>query len=459
MKNKFEGLNLDVRLLKNLDDLNFSNMTPIQEKSLPLIIDGKDVIAQAKTGSGKTATFGLGILNNINIKQTRAQALILCPTRELAEQVAKELRRLARLIPNVKILTITGGKSEYHQEKSLNHGAHIVVGTPGRVLKLLRKEILNLDYVNRYVLDEADRMLDMGFSEDILKITQYVPRKRQTLLFSATFPEDIEELCSELQNNAVKVAVDVTHGEEVIKEEFVELDSHKNKINALLRVLGKYRPERFIVFCKMKRISDTVAEALYREGIEVCSIHGDLEQKERTAALTMFSNKSLSGLVATDVAARGIDIKGLDLVVNFDLPSDPEVYVHRVGRTGRAGEMGHALSFVTKHEIDKFEKILEYQNKLHELQSMGVLDGDDVYDLKPIMTSLFIGGGKKDKLRPGDIAGAIVGESGIDFKDIGDILISNIVSYVAIKSELANLVCDKLKDGKIKNRKFKVGLL
>ena len=459
MSNKFESLNIDSRIIKNLSDLNFKTMTPIQEKSLPHILEGRDVIAQAKTGSGKTAAFGLGIINKIEIKQTRPQSLILCPTRELAEQVATELRTLARTVPNIKILTITGGKSEYQQEKSLNHGAHIVVGTPGRVLKLLRKRILNLDFVNYYVLDEADRMLDMGFSEDIFKITSFVPNERQTLLFSATFPEDIEELGSELQQDAKKISVDVTHNESVIKEEFIQLDSHKDKTDALFKVLGKYQCERFIVFCKTKRIADVLADDLYDGGVSVSSIHGDLEQNERTAVLTMFSNKSLSGVVATDVAARGIDIAGLDLVVNYDLPSDPEIYVHRVGRTGRAGNEGSAVSFLTEHEIGNFEQILEYQDSDHELKNIDSFDTGVKYEVTPTMTTIFISGGKKDKLRPGDIVGAIVGEVGLDFKDIGDISVTNVTSYVAIKSEYADVVCDKLNSGKIKNRTFRVGLL
>ena len=459
MSNKFESLNLDSRLKKNLNDLNFHTMTPVQKKSLPLILEGRDIIAQAKTGSGKTAAFALGILNEIDIKQTRPQSLILCPTRELAEQVAKELRTLARTISNMKVLTITGGKSEYQQEKSLMHGAHIVVGTPGRVLKLLRRRVLNLKYVDYYVLDEADRMLDMGFSEDLFKISHFVPKERQTLLFSATYPKNIEELSFELQKNAELVTIDIAHDDNIIKEEFIELGSHKDKIDALMKVLASYQSERFIVFCKTKRISDSVADELYNNGVMVSSIHGDLEQNERTATLTMFSNKSLSGIVATDVAARGIDIKGLDLVVNFDIPNDPEVYVHRVGRTGRAGNEGHAVSFITPHEFSQFERIVEYQGKEYKLSGLQSLSDVDDYKILPPMITLFISGGKKDKLRPGDIVGAIVGESGISFSDIGDISITNVMSYVAIRAEQADHVCDKLNTGKIKNRKFKVGVL
>lgn len=458
MSDSFSSLNIDDRLLTNLDDLGFKSMTPIQKEALPIVVEGRDVIAQAKTGSGKTVAFGLGILNIIDVKQTRAQSLILCPTRELAEQVAKELRMLARKIPNIKVLTITGGKSEYQQERSLSHGAHIVVGTPGRIIKLLKRKVLNLEHVKSYVLDEADRMLDMGFIDDISRISTYVPKERQTLLFSATFPEDIEKLCERLQQDALRVSVDVNHEGSIIKEVFVELSSHKDKMQTLLNVLAHYQAKRFIVFCKTKRISDSVADDLYKKGIVVSSIHGDLEQNERTSVLTMFSNKSLLGIVATDVAARGIDIKDLDLVVNFDLPNDPEVYVHRIGRTGRAGSEGNAVSFLVEQEKENFQKILDYQKSEHQLETSDFFE-DGEYKIEPEMATFYIRGGKKDKLRPGDIVGAIVGEAGIDFKEIGDISITNIMSYVAVSANQIDHVVSCLNNGKIKNRKFKIGKL
>jgi ATP-independent RNA helicase DbpA len=460
MKDKaFDSLRLNQKLLENLSELGFAQMTPIQELSLPLILDGSDVIAQAKTGSGKTVAFGLGILDSIEVKQTRPQALILCPTRELSEQVAGEIRALARTTANIKVLTITGGRSEYQQIKSLSHGAHIITGTPGRVLKLLKKGVLVLRHLKKYVLDEADRMLDMGFIEDISRISSYLPRERQTLLFSATFPSDIEELSFSIQKNAVKVEVDTTHDKKQIFEDFVRLESHKDKISALFRILATYKPERFIVFCKTKRICDDVADELYEEYIDVSSMHGDFEQNERTRVLQMFSNKSLSGIVATDVAARGIDIKGLDLVINFDLPGDPEVYVHRIGRTGRAGETGRSVSFFVEQELENLEKISSYQNNDYEIKELSSYETEDYYDFKPSMKTLQISGGKRDKLRPGDIVGAIVGEASIDFKCIGDISITNIVSFVAIKSDLVEHVCSSLRKGKIKNKRFKVEIL
>ncbi|MGI4991857.1 ATP-dependent RNA helicase DbpA [Halobacteriovorax sp. GFR7] len=459
MSNSFTNLKIDKRLKNNLNDLKFETMTPIQEKSLPIILEGKDIIAQAKTGSGKTVAFGLGVLNSIDIKQTRPQCLILCPTRELAEQVAMELRKLARSIANMKVLTITGGRSEYHQEKSLSHGAHIIVGTPGRVLKLLKRKVLILDFVKNYVLDEADRMLDMGFYEDISRISAFVPKQRQTLLFSATFPDDIEELSKRLQNDAVRLSVDVAHEETNIKEEFIKLDSHKDKMAMLLKVLGKYQAKRFIIFCKTKKITDVVADELHKSGVAVESIHGDLDQNERTAVLTMFSNKSLSGVVATDVAARGIDIKDLDLVVNFDLSNDPEVYVHRIGRTGRAGNEGRAVSFFVEQEADSLESIKEYQARNYEVIKPDAFDDAGEYNIRPEMATIYIHAGKRDKLRPGDFVGAIVGESGIDSQDIGDISVTKNMSYVAVKADLIKHVVHSLRKGKIKKRRFKLGFL
>ncbi len=456
----FDSLDLDQRLKENLQTLNFVEMTPIQEQALPIILKGEDLIAQAKTGSGKTVAFGLGVINSLDIKNTRTQSLILCPTRELSEQVATELRTLCRSIPHIKILTLTGGKSEYHQEKSLAHGAHIIVGTPGRIRKLLMRKILQLSHVKSFVLDEADRMLDMGFEEDLKTITNYVPEERQSLLFSATFPDNIRDLAHHvLLPSASEVKIEEEKVESSIEELFFQVESHKDKLNCLLHILSQYQPERFIVFCKTKRIADDTANALEDKGLEVESIHGDLEQRDRDLALTMFSNKSLSGLIATDVAARGIDIKSLEMVVNFDLTPDPEVYVHRIGRTGRAGEKGLAVSIVVIQEAESIQKIEEYKDCIFNVQKFEKTESAHDYVQKPKMATLYISGGKRDKLRPGDIVGAIVGEAKIGFEEIGDINIGTISSYVAVNRSVAQLVSKSLQRGKIKNRKFKVGII
>ncbi|MBU0505941.1 DEAD/DEAH box helicase, partial [bacterium] len=325
----FNSLGLAPKILSNLKTLNYNAMTPIQAKSLPLILAGHDIIGQAKTGSGKTAAFGLGVLSNLIDNVPGIQSLILCPTRELADQVASELRKLARSTPNVKIVTTCGGTSESLQAKSLSKGAHIVVGTPGRVLKFLKTKRMQLGYVNTFVLDEADKMLDMGFSEDITEISSHLPRKRQSLLFSATFPKEILKLSELILNNAKTVKVDLAIKKNLIKEIFYLVEDHDHKIKYLSKLLGKYQPESTVIFCKTKIICDDVAHYLIQKGISAIAIHGDHEQKRRTLALTKFSNGSCLVLVATDVAARGLDIKNLKAVINFDLTSDIKGYIHR----------------------------------------------------------------------------------------------------------------------------------
>lgn len=458
MSDKFNSIPLKPELLSNIESLGFTSMTPIQQEGLPLVLSGKDVIAKAKTGSGKTAAFALGILNKLQEDQKDPQSLVLCPTRELAEQVAKEIRTFARSLKNIKIVTICGGTAEFHQEKSLSYGSHIIVGTPGRVLRLLKKETLNLDNISTLVLDEADRMLDMGFQKEIREIERNIPKERQSLLFSATFPLSIADLSKEIQNDAIQIKVDTELDDSIIDESFYNLESHKDKNDALLAILGQIKPERFIVFCKTKQITDSVVKFLRREGVVVAGIHGDVEQNERTAVLTMFKNNSLSALVATDVAARGIDVKELSAVINYDLPMDPEDYIHRIGRTGRAGESGTAISLLIEKEGFKLEAISEYIKKEIKPRRFSFDNFSGVYDVKPPMDTLYISGGKKDKLRPGDIVGALIHEAGLESDHIGNISITNIVSYVAVKKELVDMAVKKLNSGKIKNKRFKVGL-
>lgn len=457
MNAQFDSLPLKKSLLENLEQLKFHSMTPIQAKSLPLVLAGSDIIAQAKTGSGKTAAFSLGILNSLDISSLVTQALILCPTRELAEQVAQETRMLARMMNNVKVLTICGGASEYLQEKSLSHGAHIVVGTPGRIGRLLKKNTIHLENIKTFVLDEADRMLDMGFSDQIMQVVSYLPSAKQTLLFSATYPEEILELSDRVQNGAIEVKVDVEHQPSTIEQYFYVVGGHQEKNQALLAVLGNFKPDRLIVFCKTKQITDDVADFLYNKGISAAAIHGDLMQNQRTAVLTKFSNRSLSILVATDVAARGLDIKDLAAVINYDLPLDPEVYVHRIGRTGRAGSVGMAFSLLLEQERYKLDAIAEQYRDIFKLDKISSLSTSARYELSPPMTTMFIGGGKKDKLRPGDILGALVGEANLQADDVGNITIFNTMTFVAIKNELIDHAIKKLRSGKIKNSRFKIG--
>lgn len=457
MENSFKTLPLNPKILQNLDSLGFSAMTPIQAEALPIILAGEDLIAKAKTGSGKTATFGLGLLNKLVIENKRLQSLVICPTRELAVQVAEELRRLARNIPNCKILVITGGASEYQQLNSLDHGAHIIVGTPGRLLKFLKKGAIDLNDLSFLVLDEADRMLDMGFEEDMEAIISLTPKEKQTLLFSATFPPEIEELGANILKNPKKVEVDSKHDKNIIKQTFVEVSDHREKSEALLRILGDYKPASTVVFCKTKQICADVAKFLSREGISALPIHGDLEQNERTVVLTKFSNHSCLVLVATDVAARGLDIKDLEAVVNFDLPQDADVYTHRIGRTARAGKVGLAFTLFVGYEKEKCLEIENYLETENEYKAMDDFSADSRFDLTPPMKTIYINGGKKDKIRPGDILGALVNVAGLTAAQVGNISILDRQTYVAIDVSVARQTISKLAGEKIKGLKFKVG--
>ncbi|MGZ3790302.1 MAG: ATP-dependent RNA helicase DbpA [Bacteriovorax sp.] len=457
MTNSFKNLSLHPYILDNLDSLGFASMTPIQEQALPLILEGHDLIAQAKTGSGKTAAFGLGMLNKLTPSNRKLQSLVICPTRELAVQVAEELRRLARNIANCKIVVITGGMPERQQLNSLEHGGHIIVGTPGRLLKFLKKGAINLETIDFLVLDEADRMLDMGFQEEMEAVMSFTPKKKQTLLFSATFPPEIEELSRAFQENPKRLTVDSKHEKNIIRQVFIEVGDHRQKTQALGRVLGHYRPESTVIFCKTKQICADVAKSLAKEGISAMPFHGDLEQNERTVVLTKFSNRSCLVLVATDVAARGLDIKDLEAVINFDLPTDAEVYTHRIGRTARAGKVGLAFSFYVGSEKEKLEEIENYQGAKNEHLKLENLSHGARFDLLAPMKTMYINGGKKDKIRPGDILGALVNEAGLKASEVGNITILDNQSYVAILAGNIHQTISKLSVGKIKGRKFKVG--
>jgi ATP-independent RNA helicase DbpA len=458
MTNSFNKLPLDSKILTNLETLGFHSMTPIQEQALPLILEGFDLIAQAKTGSGKTAAFGLGILNKLTIENKSLQSLVLCPTHELAEQVAEEIRRLARGIANCKVLVICGGSSENQQLSSLEHGVHIVVGTPGRVLKFLKKGSIDLKEIDFLVLDEADRMLDMGFREEMEAIASFTPKVVQALLFSATFPEEIEELSRVFQKSPKRLSVDSKHENNVIKQIFIEVDEHKEKLDTLNRLLGQFKPESTIIFCKTKQLCADVTKALLKQGVAALAFHGDLDQNERTIVFTKFSNKSCLILVATDVAARGLDVKDLEAVVNFDLPTDAEVYTHRIGRTARAGKVGLAFSFFVSKEMYKLEDIEKYTGRKNEFLNADKLSATSKFNLVAPMKTMYINGGKKDKVRPGDILGALVNEAGIEPKDVGNINVFEKQSYVAIANHQIEKAVAKLLEGKIKGRRFKVGI-
>ncbi|BEU01340.1 ATP-dependent RNA helicase [Agarivorans sp. OAG1] len=452
----FSTLALHPDLLKNLETLGYSSMTPIQAQSLPLILDGKDVIAQGKTGSGKTAAFGLGLLNALEVKRFRIQTLVLCPTRELADQVAKEIRKLARSIHNIKVLTLCGGMPFGPQIGSLEHGAHIVVGTPGRIEEHLRKGTLRLDNVKNLILDEADRMLEMGFQSAIDAIIELAPKQRQTLLFSATFPEQIESIANNIMHQPVRVEVASTHDNSSISQHFFKVDDNEQRMLALRLLLLQHRPKSSVVFCNTKREAQEVADELSLLGFSALALHGDLEQRERDQTLVQFANNSAAILVATDVAARGLDIDSLDAVFNYHLARDTEVHVHRIGRTGRAGSKGIACSFFSDKEHYKVALLEDYLGRSindEELPSMALLNKKPA---APLMATLQIDGGKKQKVRAGDILGALTGENGIAGAQVGKINLFDNRAYVAVEREALKRARKKLEDGKMKGRSFRV---
>ena len=450
----FSSLSLSKAQLANLTSLGYHSMTPIQAQSLPAILQGKDVIAKAKTGSGKTAAFGLGLLNKLNPRFFGVQVLVLCPTRELADQVGKEIRRLARATSNIKLVLLCGGKPIGPQVGSLAHGAHIVVGTPGRIQDHLRKSTLKLDGLTTLVLDEADRMLDMGFIDVMQDIIDQTPSSRQTLLFSATYPDTIQQISRRFQKKPLMVTVESGHQPSVIEQLFYEVKKH-DRNDSLLALFEHYKPESTVVFCHTKKQCDEVAVWLRDHDIEALAIHGDLEQRERDQVLVRFANNSCSVLVATDVASRGLDIKLLQAVINYELPRDPDTYVHRIGRTGRAGEKGIALSLFTEAEQIRVKAIASYQKKPSIIDVPESLDRVLSFKLQPKMVTVQLDSGRKDKLRPGDILGALTGEAGLIGSQIGKIDIFDMSSYVAIERSALRQAMNYLSEGKVKGRSIR----
>jgi ATP-independent RNA helicase DbpA len=451
----FSSLPLTPELLANIRSLDFQQMTAIQAHSLPAILKGKDLLAQAKTGSGKTAAFAIGVLHALETRTYRTQALVLCPTRELADQVSKEFRLLARAIPNTNILTLCGGKPLGPQLASLERNPHIVVGTPGRILKHLGKGTLKLDGLKTLILDEADRMLDMGFYEDIMRIIDRMPRNRQTLLFSATYPDAINDISHAIQRDPVDIRVESLHDNKKIQQVFYVIEKGE-RTTALVALLQHYRPESSLVFCNRKQQCQELADELWQQGFHAKALHGDLDQNERDQVLLQFANRSSSILIATDVAARGLDIKDLGAVINFELSPDPEIHIHRIGRTGRAGSEGLALSLFLASEHFRVEAIEEYQNRPVRIDKTSSLKTRENFKLSPPMITLCITGGRKDKIRAGDILGALTANTDLPGKQIGKIDIFDNLAYVAVERPVARQALKILSEDKIKGRMFRV---
>ncbi|MCL1633850.1 ATP-dependent RNA helicase DbpA [Luteimonas sp. SX5] len=451
----FAALPLSPALLQGLESLEFADTTPIQAQALPAILDGRDLIAQAPTGSGKTIAFALGLLQRVDPQQIQTQALVLCPTRELADQVGKAIRRLAVGIPNLKLSLLCGGIPLGPQLASLAHAPHVVVGTPGRIQELLRKQALGLAGVRTLVLDEADRMLDMGFEEAIRDIVGKTPKTRQTLLFSATYPEAVRGLGRRMLRDAVEVTVGGESETPAIEQWFYEVDASQ-KPAALAGLLIEHRPESSVVFCNMRRDTEALVSELMRYGFSPLALHGDMEQRDRDEVLVKFANRSCNVLVASDVAARGLDVKDIGAVINYELPTDPDVYTHRIGRTARAGRSGLALSLCAPPEIPRALALEKLQGV--ELRwRRAPMAGKQVRNAPQApMATLQIDAGRTDKLRPGDVMGALTGRAGLPAEAVGKIDVFATRAYVAVARAEADHAVAQLRDGGIKGRKFRV---
>ncbi|QAT87035.1 ATP-dependent RNA helicase [Corallococcus coralloides] len=456
---EFSALALSPPLLQVLEELEFKTATPIQAQSIPVLLQGKDLVGQARTGSGKTAAFALPILQKVKLTQDRRlQALVLCPTRELCAQVAGEIRRLARRMPGVQVLALAGGSPIRPQVEALEKGVHIGVGTPGRIIDLLDREVLDTRHLATVVLDEADRMLDMGFREDMERVLGATPAKRQTVLFSATFPDDIEKLSRAFQKDPVRVSLAQEEAAPDIQQVGYAC-TPEEKQALLLRLLRQHQPASAIVFCNFKAVVVELTRALVQAGVSADGLQGDLEQFDRDRVMAKFRNHSTRVLVATDVAGRGIDVEALDAVVNYELPQQPEAYVHRIGRTGRAGRRGLALSLVTRSDSRKVEDIEATTGVKLEKGDVDALVPENVPGVSLISgwETLSISAGRKDKMRPGDILGALTGEAGgLKAEDVGKIEIHDHHAFVAVSKRVVKVAFQRLSEGRIKGRKHRI---
>ncbi len=515
-------MELAAPILRAVQEMGFEEMTPIQAEAIPVVMEGRDIIGQAQTGTGKTAAFGIPMLQMINPKSRALQALVLCPTRELAIQVAEEIRKLAKFLHGIKVLPIYGGQDISKQIRSLKGGVQIVIGTPGRVMDHMRRHTLKMDQVKMITLDEADEMLNMGFREDIETILQDLPEERQTLLFSATMPKPIMDIVANYQKDAALVKV-VKKELTVPKIEQYYYEVRPNtKLEVLCRLLDMYDPKLSLVFCNTKKQVDELVSALQLRGYFAEALHGDLKQVQRDRVMETFRSGKTDILVATDVAARGIDVDDVEAVFNYDIPQDDEYYVHRIGRAGRAGRTGRAFSFVVGREIYKLKDIMRFcKTKVHlqPIPSLNdvsaikaekimdrvieVIENNDLDDMMRIiedkvnefdmsslevaaaflkmqmgdsdasleqekgmefgdtgaeagMVRLFINLGKKQKVRPGDILGAIAGETGMPGKLIGSIDMYDKYTFVEVPREYAAEVIQVMKNAKIKGKSINV---
>lgn len=458
----FDSLGLTAELLQVIKDLNFTKPTPIQVQSIPALLSGKDLIGQSQTGSGKTVAFALPLLQKINLESKKIQAFVICPTRELGTQVLRDIRKLGRERKGLQVLSLVGGQPSHPQLAALRAGIHMAVGTPGRILDLFQRESVDLSSIQIVVLDEADKMFELGFEEDIKSILEKIPKARQTVLFSATFPVAIRKLSENYQRNPVRVTIAESQATTPQIQQFIYETSLAEKMHTLIRVLQQHPSQSIIIFCNQKITVAEIGTQLSQNNVSVTALHGDLEQRERDRAVALFRNGSHRILVATDVAARGLDIENIDLVVNFDLPLQTELYIHRIGRTGRAGRSGVAVTLATPREavtIFEIENITGVQMQRPQLGFKNQYGLNEFFQSSAMQT-ISISGGRNDKLRPGDILGALTADpGGLQASEIGKIEISDRFAYVAVGRSQSQAAMEKLRNGKIKGKKFRVSLV
>lgn len=458
MKKSFREFSLAPNLLRIIDEMGFSEMTPIQAASIPILLEGQDLIGQSQTGSGKTAAFLIPILQKIKVEVAKPQALVLCPTRELCEQVLQEAKKFAKAFSGLQVVSLVGGQPYPPQTQALQRGVQLIVGTPGRTLEHLKNGNVHVNQLKILVLDEADRMLEEGFAEEMSAIMDELPKQRQMIFFSATFPATMESLSVKYQNNAVHIEIDQEKKNAPMIEQYVYESENPHKIETLMKILKRHPSMCTLIFCRTKATVAEIGKLLAEFKVSSDVLHGDLTQVERDRAISLFRNGSLRILVATDVAARGLDIDALELVINVDLPPSPEIYIHRIGRTGRAGRKGTAVSIATAYESSKILEIEKVTGVKMIQQKLGFQNQHGLgHEFQTsLMKTIQISGGKTDKLRPGDILGALTAApTAIASSEIGKIEIHDRYSFVAISSLVAEKALNKLRSTKIKGKKFK----
>ena len=453
---RFSDLPLSDSTLADLAHLGYSTPTPVQAHALPAVLSGSDLQVKAETGSGKTAAFGIGIIEKIDLNNSQPQALIIAPTRELCNQITSAMRTFGRSKANLRVLTLCGGTAKHPQRDSLKQAVHIIVGTPGRLIDHLQSGHLHLDSMQIVVLDEADRMLDMGFAPQIGDIVGHFPDQHQTLLFSATFDQQARELANAITDDPVFIEVEPEQTPENLKQKLCRC-TNENRNQTIHNLLIAQQFSACIIFCNTKKVCHQLRIYLRNMGHAALTLHGDLEQNEREDILVQFAHNRATILIATDVAARGLDIEAVPGVINYDVPTDPATYIHRIGRTARAGLSGTAITLCSNQETHRWERILE----LRETVVDPILSRDA--QGKPAIFAPFktlcILGGRKQKLRPGDLLGALTKDEKLSRDHIGKIDVMQNVSYVAIVNSYAKQALTQLQAGRIKGKKFRVKIL